>query len=232
MSLPRTLEPEVMDSRQEAEDYDSMDHVDVNCRFVDDYLAFARQSFAEVSDDSLRVILDTGTGTAQIPILLSGRMAGRHAVIACDLSLEMLKVAVRNITAGRCTRAVIPCLCSARRLPLLDQSCHHLISNSIIHHIPHPADAFAEIRRVAASGAVVFVRDLLRPKTADEVDRLVIKWAGTATAHQQHMFRESLHAALTISEIRRILIDTGLNPDWVRQTSDRHWTVSGRVAAD
>ena len=37
--LTRTLEPEVMDSREDAWDYDTMDHGEVNRRFVDDLLA-------------------------------------------------------------------------------------------------------------------------------------------------------------------------------------------------
>ena len=37
--LPRTLEPEVMDSVEEARDYDAMDHAVVNRVFVEDFLA-------------------------------------------------------------------------------------------------------------------------------------------------------------------------------------------------
>ena len=39
MPLRRVLEPEVMDSPEEAGDYDSMDHGDVNRLFVSDLLA-------------------------------------------------------------------------------------------------------------------------------------------------------------------------------------------------
>jgi hypothetical protein len=39
--IPRTLEPEVMDSDAEALTYDHMDHRDVNARFVSDLLAVA-----------------------------------------------------------------------------------------------------------------------------------------------------------------------------------------------
>ena len=36
--LPRTLEPEVMDTVEEAVDYDSMDHSAVNTLFVEELL--------------------------------------------------------------------------------------------------------------------------------------------------------------------------------------------------
>ena len=55
MALERVLEPEVMDTYEEARDYDSMDHQAVNKLFVDDLLAVGN-----IGND----ILDVGTGTA------------------------------------------------------------------------------------------------------------------------------------------------------------------------
>ncbi len=64
--LPRTLEPEVMDTREEAVDYDSMNHSDVNRVFVDDLLAAANEAgFEELLATEPLQILDVGTGTAQ-----------------------------------------------------------------------------------------------------------------------------------------------------------------------
>src|SRR5579871_5475245 len=62
--LPRVLEPEVMDSLEEARDYDAMDHAQVNRVFVADLLSFWQAS---------GTILDVGTGTAQIPLELCAR---------------------------------------------------------------------------------------------------------------------------------------------------------------
>ena len=64
MSLKRILEPEVMDTPEEARDYNGMDHSEVNRIFVDDLLA---TGFTGVD------ILDLGTGTAQIPVELCQR---------------------------------------------------------------------------------------------------------------------------------------------------------------
>jgi hypothetical protein len=38
------------------------------------------------------------------------------------------------------------------------------------------------------------------------------------------MFRDSLHAALTVTEVQAIVTALGADPDTVRMTSDRHWT--------
>src|SRR5438132_14258788 len=86
MPLARILEPEVMDSHEEASDYDAMDHSEVNRIFVEDLLAalteqgsgFRLQDSASGAppteprtlnpEPSLLDILDLGTGTALIPI--------------------------------------------------------------------------------------------------------------------------------------------------------------------
>ncbi len=43
--------------------------------------------------------------------------------------------------------------------------------------------------------------------------------------HQKKLFRDSLHAALTIDEVRNLLAEVGLSGVEVYQSSDRHWTV-------
>ena len=59
MSLPRTLEPESMDTAQEAEEYESMDHSAVNDIFVDDLIAGGSVG---------PQVIDLGCGPAAIPI--------------------------------------------------------------------------------------------------------------------------------------------------------------------
>ena len=45
-TLARTLETEVMDTEEEARDYDAMDHREVNARFCADLLAFRLNSLS------------------------------------------------------------------------------------------------------------------------------------------------------------------------------------------
>jgi len=61
--LPRVLEPEVMDTAEEAVDYDTMDHGAVNRVFVTDFLAVWGQT---------NPILDVATGTAKIQSSCAG----------------------------------------------------------------------------------------------------------------------------------------------------------------
>ena len=93
-----------------------------------------------------------------------------------------------------------------------------------MHHIPEPAEVLVEMVRVTAPGGVLFVRDLLRPADAAALRGLVEQYAAGGNAHQQKMFAESLHAALSLAEVRERVAALGFDPSEVRPTSDRHWT--------
>src|SRR6266478_3851873 len=151
--LPRTLEPEVMDSADEARDYDAMDHAAVNRAFVADFLAVW---------NGRSPLLDVGTGTAQIPIELC-RQSATARVTAIDLAEQMLRVGQENVRrAGLEERVSLRC-CDAKAMPFAAHSFTGVISNSIVHHIPEPAGVFQEMVRVVEHGGQLFVRDLLRP---------------------------------------------------------------------
>jgi ubiquinone/menaquinone biosynthesis C-methylase UbiE len=222
--VERVLETEVMDTADEAREYDAMDHAEVNARFAADLLA--------AGPIGPRV-LDIGTGTALIPIELCTR-APHVQVVAIDLAEHMLAVGAKNVArAGFSDRIILERL-DAKELPYEPGSFATTVSNSIIHHIPSPGGVFAEIHRVTASGGLVFLRDLLRPPNDAEVDRLVSLYGGeepkgsTARAswdRQRGLLRDSLKAALTIDEVEELARGAGMTGASVTTTSDRHWTL-------
>jgi ubiquinone/menaquinone biosynthesis C-methylase UbiE len=223
--LTRVLEPEVMDTAQDAQDYDSMDHAEVNRRFVADFLeALSRTNLAPGHQPVDWEVLDLGTGTALIPIELC-RQAPRLRVRAIDLSAEMLKLAHKNVArAGLADRIQLE-LVDAKRLPYADGQFKAVISNSIVHHIPEPRGTFAEIVRVTnAPGGLIFVRDLSRPLDDSSVENLVRAYAADCNEHQRKLFDDSLRAALSVREVREIVGALGFSSADVQATSDRHWT--------
>jgi ubiquinone/menaquinone biosynthesis C-methylase UbiE len=217
--LARVLEPEVMDSAEEAADYDAMDHSAVNRVFVADFLAVW---------DGHSPVLDLGTGTAQIPIELCRQHEGAR-VVGVDLAEHMLRIGRDNVRRAGLEERLRLDRCDAKGLPYPAGAFAAVISNSIVHHIPEPATVLAEMVRVVAPGGVVFVRDLLRPEDDATWRRLVEVYAGDANAHQQKMFADSLHAALTLDEIRSLVADLGFPADSVMQTTDRHWTWTASI---
>ena len=222
--LPRILEPEVMDSAAEAIDYDQMDHSHVNRLFADDFLGLCPVAGGPSPP---WCVLDTGTGTAQIPIEI-GRRRSELRITAVDLAAHMLQLAQRNVIREGLTETIKLEQVDAKSLPYATAAFDAVISNSIIHHIPDPKAVFREMARVLRPGGILFVRDLLRPDDLDTLNRLVATYAGDSNAHQRQMFRESLHAALTLDDARDLLRDAGLPAEWAAQTSDRHWTIATR----
>lgn len=214
--LPRVLEPEVMDSPDEARDYDAMDHGEVNRRFVADLLRL---------QPKLDHVLDVGTGTAQIPLLLC-QAAPTAQVVAVDYARHMLDLAETRVRDAGLGQRLFLQRADAKKLPCADGSFTAVISNSIVHHIPEPRLALAEMLRVLAPGGLLFVRDLMRPPDDGQVRHLVDTYAAGANAHQREMFDASLRAALTLEEIRGLIEALGLYGDAVQATSDRHWTLA------
>jgi len=191
--LTRVLEPEVMDSSEEAIDYDAMDHSEVNRKFVDDLLAFAGNRLlalpdAEEMGTPLVEVLDMGTGTAQIPIELCRRGEG-FRIVACDLSTSMLEVAIMKIDIAGLRWRVFLSHADAKRLPYESERFEVVMSNSIVHHIPEPKLALQEGVRVLKPGGAIFVRDLLRPEDNATVGHLVDTYAAGCNDHQRAMFR-------------------------------------------
>jgi ubiquinone/menaquinone biosynthesis C-methylase UbiE len=214
MTLKRVLEPEVMDTLDEARDYDTMDHREVNRVFVTDLLACGR-----LEGDAI----DLGTGTAQIPIELCRRHDDCR-VVGVDLSINMLELARYNIEAAGLIDRIVLAHTDAKELPYGDEAFDVVMSNSIVHHIPEPAAVLSQAVRVTAPGGLLFFRDLLRPDDDATVKRLVETYAGQANEHQRQMFDDSLRAALSLDEIRQLVEQLGYAGETVQATSDRHWT--------
>jgi len=214
MALERVLEPEVMDTYEEARDYDSMDHQAVNKLFVDDLLAAGN-----IGND----ILDVGTGTAQIPVELC-RQSEDCRIIAIDMAVHMLDLARFNIEVDGFTQHIFLQQIDAKDMLFESEMFDCVMSNSIIHHIPEPLAVLAESIRVTRPGGLLFFRDLLRPESGEEVAHLVSTYAGDENEHQRQMFDDSLRAALSLSEVRAMVSSLGFEAETVQATSDRHWT--------
>lgn len=226
MMLERVLEPEVMNDLQEAIEYHDMDFTEVNRAFVRDLLAFAAQEDRTLGRD----ILDLGTGTARIPVELC-LQAPSLRVMAADASSEMLELARYHIEINHMLDRIQLHRTDAKKLVFGPSFFDAVISNSLVHHLPQSDAFFAEALRVLRPGGLLFVRDLFRPASQEQVESLVAQHAGNESPRSQQLFRQSLQAALTTEELAKILAALGVDAQCIQMTSDRHWTLSYRKPA-
>ncbi len=212
----RILEPEVMDTARDAEEYDAMDFSEADTRFAEDALALiAARPGAEV--------LDIGTGTAKIPVLMLDRRKDLQ-VMAVDLSTEMLHVATRNVAKAGHGSACRLAKHDAKALRISDKRYDLVMSNSTTHHIPDPLTHFQEVARVVRPDGAIIIRDLLRPETMDAAWAIVKRVAAGEHIRQQQLFFDSLCASLTLPEVEDLVSRAGLGRMRVAKISDRHWT--------
>ena len=212
--LPRVLEAELMDNADEALAFDTLDHGELNRQFVDDLLARCPEP---------RDVLDVGTGTAQIPVVLCRRVDSCR-VMAADLARAMLELARYNIEVAGLIGRIQLDRSDAKRMPYRDGMFDVVISNGTLHHFADPTAVLAESLRVTCGGGLLFFRDLLRPNSSEAVDKLVSTYAGHEEEHARKMFDDSLRAAFSVEEIQAFVAALGFSSDSVYASSDRHWT--------
>jgi ubiquinone/menaquinone biosynthesis C-methylase UbiE len=218
MPLPRVLEPEVMSSAEEAGEYDEMD-------FSATDLLFAERA-AQLADGAtgpVTLIADLGSGNAKIPLAMCPLLPGLTRICAVEMSPEMLAVAARNRTRDGVSRLQLV-TADVKQIPFASRSVGMITSNSLVHHIPDPRAVFREIARIARPGAPILIRDLVRPETEEALEHLLETHATRWSSLQRTLFSDSLHAALTVEEVRKLLDECGLSDVKVEQITDRHWS--------
>jgi ubiquinone/menaquinone biosynthesis C-methylase UbiE len=222
--LARILEPEAMDTPEEARDYDRMGHDEVNARFVADFLQVHGPCRGGV-------VLDVGTGPSRIPILLCQADPAAR-VLGIDLAESMLELARRNVAGTGLSERISLAKCDAKSPGLTYGRFEAILSNAIVHHIPEPGLALAQMVGLVEPGGTLMVRDLERPDNMGALTALLEKYAAHESASARAMFAASLHAALTMDEVRALVATLGLPVSGVTRTSDRHWTWIWRPGAD
>lgn len=212
--MQRVLEPEVMDSWEEAVAYDAMDFTEVNAAFAQKAIALAPK---------VAKVLDLGTGTARIPLILC-QQRPQWQIIAIDLAENMLKIGAEHIKKAGLQKQIILELVDAKQLPYPNEHFDLVISNSLFHHLPDPLPFLQEINRVLKPKGAILIRDLIRPTNQENLHNLVESIGTEYDAHQKQLFADSLHAAFTIDEVNQLILQAGLQDVKIYQSSDRHWT--------
>lgn len=218
--MKRVLESEVMADRESALAYAAADFSDVNQDFV--------ASVLSLTDKNTPLeVLDLGCGPADIPILIA-EQAPNYTITAIDASFSMIALARKAVRSAGMEKRII---LSRRKIPGVELSKKYdvLVSNSLVHHLPDPAVFWSEVRRLGRRGSLVYVMDLLRPDSKDEARNIVEKYSGAESPILKQDFFNSLLAAFTLDEVKKQLFVAELSYLTLRQESDRHWAVWGRL---
>ena len=218
--MQRVLEPEVMDTAQEAEEYDAMDHTEPNRGFVGRLVELGAGG----------EMLDVGCGPGHVALMVCEQIADAR-VLGVDLAQHMLDYAERHRAASPHADRVRFELADAKGMPYADGHFDAVYSNTILHHIPDPRPFLTELRRVLKPGGVLLVRDLFRPDAVERADELVALHAADANPNQQALFHASLCAAFTPDELRALADECGLADAELVVDTDRHMSLQLRRGA-
>lgn len=220
-TLARTPEPELMDSEAQVDAYASADFSTSNQWFVDQ-LVERFQPRPERGD-----LVDLGCGPGDICIRVAHALPAWQ-IEGVDAGANMLATARRVVAQSGLEKRIQFTLARLPDTALDTRAFDCVVSNSLLHHLPDPDTLWRAVRQVAAPGAWVQVMDLDRPETAEQADALVELHSGDEPEVLKADFRNSLHAAWRVGEVREQLDRAGLSLD-CEKVSDRHWLVSGRI---
>ena len=132
--MDRVLEPEYMDTAEEALSYAGMDHASANESVVAAFVEAGGRPGA---------VLDIGTGPGDIPLLLAAALPGVR-VVAIDAAGSMLALAREKVDQAGLTARISLLRGDAKALPFADTCFDGVISNTILHHIPEPVHYLRE----------------------------------------------------------------------------------------
>jgi ubiquinone/menaquinone biosynthesis C-methylase UbiE len=217
-----------MDTQEEAIEYDAMDFTEVNNAFVGDVVKLVSDRIAGRNRDKKLQVLDLGTGTARIPILICQQYP-QWQITAIDMARSMLDIGKKNVTDAGLTEQIVLEFVDAKQMPYSDAKFDLVISNSLVHHLRDPLPFFQEIARVSKPNSAILIRDLIRPESESIMDAIVDEIGLDYDDRQKQLFRDSLHAAFSLDEIKELIQAAGLQGVKVDRSSDRHWTAERSV---
>ncbi|HEX7360860.1 MAG TPA: class I SAM-dependent methyltransferase [Bryobacteraceae bacterium] len=224
--MMRVLEPELMTSEAPVAAYAGADLTEINQGIVDSFQA----RFPGFRGSCL---LDLGCGAADVSIRFAKAYAG-IAVLGVDGSGRMLDEARRAVQrAGFEYRIRF----AQHRLPderLPRESFDAVVANSVLHHLEDPLSLWRTVLHCAKPGAAVMVVDLCRPRSVEEAEALVLRFAAEAAPLLREDFFHSLCAAYRADEVREQLKHSGLNGFQTALLGDLQlvaWGTTGETAA-
>ncbi|MBV2351105.1 class I SAM-dependent methyltransferase [Synechococcus sp. HK05] len=220
--MQRTPEPELMEGLDQALAYAAADFSAGDQQLM--------ERLVQLFPDGLgAAVVDLGCGPGNISFRLAERFPTAQ-VLGLDGAAAMLAPGLQEL--GRRPALQQRLRFEQRCLPdpSLPGGFTAVVSNSLLHHLHHPAVLWQAVRQLGAPGACVFIKDLRRPPTPEAALALQQRYLSDAPLVLQHDYIASLHAAFTPEEVQQQLGDAGLVDQLqVAPVDDRYLEVWGRL---
>lgn len=157
---------------------------------------------------STGTVVDFGSGPANHLIKLSKEFPNLK-LIGIDGSSQMINIAKRNVDRENLTNRISFICKTFDKISELDCEC--IMSLGTLHHLHDPAIFWNAIKKNSKSGTSIFVMDLLRPNTEQQVKEAIESLCQEESDLYKSDFSNSLHAAFKEDEISDQLLEAGLD---------------------
>ena len=223
--IERVPEPELMDDIEQVAAYGAADF-----NSGDDHtLCLIRSLVRETAFAAPpRRVIDLGCGPGNITLRICEAFP-ESEVIGVDGAAAMLHLARARAASMHHPPRFIGCSLQQLFDSDLLNTVDLIVSNSLLHHLHDPDLLWSLTGRLAVQGCRVLHRDLRRPFSLSELDRLQRKYLSEAPSVLIQDFRASLAAAFEPDEVKSQLKRAGLTSLSVEAEDDRYLVVSGLV---
>ena len=223
--MQRRLEPELMNGDAQVKAYASADFSSGDQATVEGIQQLLARTSSLPPDP---LVVDLGCGPGNITLRLA-KLFPQARFIGIDGAEAMLALARERAQQQQLEISfVCQTLQEVLAGSLLGQA-DLIVSNSLLHHLHQPQLLWTVTQALAAPGCRVFHRDLRRPASTAEIQRLLLKHLPSAPQVLQHDFAASLAAAFEPDEVIAELNKLGLDRLMVQAEADRYLVVSGLV---
>ncbi len=220
--MKRVPEPELMTDAEQAFAYANADFEEPH----DHFMELLKESIGNNIPESANAV-DLGCGAADISIRFAKAFPG-YQIDAIDGAKAMLLEGERAIKKAGLSERINLIETKLQDTTLAGKDYSVIFCNAMLHHLHDPLVLW-DLIGTTNNRPFVFVMDLMRPDSDEQVNELVEKYASGEPEILKKDFRNSLKAAFTANEVESQLSCVGLGELAVSIVSDRHLSVSRKL---
>lgn len=217
--MKRIPEPELMTDEEQAVAYANADFEEPHNHFIELLKEVVGGDLPESG-----IAIDLGCGAADISIRFA-RVFPNYRIDGIDASAAMLAEGRKALNGTNLEQRISLNQAYLQESTLAHKEYSIIICNALLHHLHDPMVLWNLIK-TATNNPAVFVMDLMRPESDEQVYKLVEEYARNEPLILKKDFRNSLKAAFTPDEVISQLSAAGLEDFNVSVVSDRHFTIS------